>query len=144
MGELNQHIESFEDLEAWKEGRKLRTRISKFVNTLPKDEKYRLVDQLIRASRSVTANIAEGYGRFHYQENIQYCRQARGSLYEILDHLLVALDEEWLNKKGYDSLKEQTIICLKLVNGYIGYLKLTKANIVKEYEIEYSTDTINH
>lgn len=143
MGKLNQHIESFEDLEVWKESRILRKRVSKFVSTLPKDEKYRLVDQLVRASRSVTANIAEGYGRFHYQENIQYCRQARGSLYEILDHLLVALDEEWLSEKGYDSLKEQTIISIKLVNGYIGHLKRSKANIVKESEVNYTVDPNN-
>ncbi len=143
MGKLNQHIESFEDLEVWKESRLLRKRISKFVKTLPKDEKYRLVDQLIRASRSVTANIAEGYGRFHYQENIQYCRQARGSLYEILDHLSVALDEEWLSDKGFDSLKEQTITCIKLVNGFTGYLKRSKTNLVKESEVEYTTDTNN-
>lgn len=144
MGKLNQHIESFEDLEVWKESRILRMRVSKFIDTLPKDEKYRLTDQLIRASRSVTANIAEGYGRFHYQENIQYNRQARGSLYEILDHLSVALDEAWLNEKGCDSLKEQTITCIKLVNGYIGYLKRSKINIVKESEIKYSTETANY
>ena len=143
MAKLNQHIESFEDLEAWRESRLLRKRVSKFVDTLPKEEKYRLNDQLIRASRSVTANIAEGYGRFHYQENIQYCRQARGSFYEILDHLLVALDETWLSDKGYTLLKEQTITCIKLVNGYIGYLKRSKANVVKESEIEYNTSTYN-
>ncbi|MBO6523359.1 MAG: four helix bundle protein [Balneolaceae bacterium] len=143
MGKLYQNIESFEDLEVWKASRLLRKRISKFVDSLPKDEKYRLSDQLIRASRSVTANIAEGYGRFHFQENIQYCRQARGSLYEIIDHLLVALDQDWITQKGYDSLKKQTISCIKLVNGYIGYLKRSKANYVKEADIKYSTDTIN-
>lgn len=74
---------SFEDLEIWQLARKYRQQISAFVKALPADEKYRLSDQLTRASRSVTANIAEGYGRFHYQENIQFCRHARGSLLAI-------------------------------------------------------------
>ena len=57
-----------EDLEAWKKGREFRKEVSKFCKTLPKDEKFRLLDQLVRSSRSITANIAEGHGRFHYQE----------------------------------------------------------------------------
>ena len=62
-------MKSFKDLEAWKKGRVLRGDISALTKTFPVEEKFKLVDQLIRASRSVTANLAEGYGRFHYQEN---------------------------------------------------------------------------
>ena len=74
---------TFETLDVWRKGRELRIVIRNLTITFPREEKYRLADQMIRASRSVTNNIAEGYGRFHYQENIQYCRQARGSLYEL-------------------------------------------------------------
>ena len=66
---------NFEDLEVWKECRELRLRLSEIVKTFPNDEKYRLTDQVIRASRSVTANIAEGHGRFHFQENISEKRK---------------------------------------------------------------------
>tara|TARA_A100000171_G_scaffold27947_1_gene26040 strand:- start:176 stop:355 length:180 start_codon:yes stop_codon:yes gene_type:complete len=59
-------MKSFKDLEAWKKGRVLRNDISALTKTFPVEEKFKLVDQLIRASRSVTANLAEGYGRFHY------------------------------------------------------------------------------
>jgi len=69
-------VKNFEDLEIWKQSRVLRNEIAVLVKTFPAEEKYRLADQLIRASRSVTANIAEGYGRFHYQENIQFCRHS--------------------------------------------------------------------
>ncbi|WP_421978552.1 four helix bundle protein [Roseivirga seohaensis] len=86
-------MKSFKDLEAWKKGRVLRGDISVLTKTFPVEEKFKLVDQLIRASRSVTANLAEGYGRFHYQENIQFCRVSRGSLTEIQDHITVAYDE---------------------------------------------------
>ncbi len=53
---------TFETLDAWKKGRELRIEIQKLTVSFPKEEKYRLVDQMIRASRSVTNNMAEGYG----------------------------------------------------------------------------------
>lgn len=76
---MNETKSTFETLEVWLKGRELRNKTSKLTKSFPSEEKYRLIDQMIRASRSITANIAEGYGRYHYQENIQYCRQARGS-----------------------------------------------------------------
>jgi four helix bundle protein len=100
--------------------------VSKLVNTLPPEEKYRLVDQLIRSSRSVTANIAEGHGRFHYQENIQFCRQARGSLNEVFDHSITALDEEYINTSQLEGYREIFNQSLKLLNGYILFLKKKK------------------
>ena len=117
---------SFKELEAWKKARELRKEISLLVKTFPAEEKYRLVDQMIRASRSVTANIAEGYGRFHYQENIQFCRQARGSLTELQDHIIVALDEAYINteiENGFDNKIEE---CIRILNGYINYLIKSK------------------
>ncbi len=92
------------DLEVWKKGRIFRNEISKLVSQLPAEEKYKLKDQLTRASRSVTANIAEGHGRYHFQENIQFCRMARGSLIECYDHLTVALDEQYIDQSNYKKL----------------------------------------
>ncbi len=63
------------ELESWKSARQLRIAISDLVKSFPADEKFRLKDQIIRSSRSIPANIAEGYGRFHYQENIQFCKR---------------------------------------------------------------------
>ena len=84
----------FRELEVWKESRNFRKSVSELVKKFPEFEKYKLVDQLLRASRSITANIAEGYGRYHYQENIQFCRHSRGSLMECMDHLICAMDEQ--------------------------------------------------
>ena len=72
-------MKTFEDLDCWKKATTLRRRLSKLVKRFPQEEKYELVDQITRAARSVTANIAEGFGRFHYQEYAQFCRQSRGS-----------------------------------------------------------------
>ncbi|HMS65767.1 MAG TPA: four helix bundle protein [Ignavibacteria bacterium] len=117
---------TFEDLEVWKKGRELRLRLVQMVKTFPKDEKYRLGDQIIRAARSVTNNIAEGYGRFHYQETIQFCRHSRGSLYELIDHLIICLDENYIDEGKFIDFKSQTFTVIKILNGYISYLKKQK------------------
>ena len=116
-------MNSFEELEVWKSSRILRNDIWKLTRQFPKEELYRLSDQLIRASRSVPANIAEGFGRFHFQENIQFCRQARGSLFEILEHIICAYDNEFINEKEYQDYRNQIFNCIKILNGYIFYLK---------------------
>jgi len=116
----------FETLEVWKEARIFRIMIIDLCKRLPPEEKYRLIDQLKRSSRSVTANIAEGYGRFHYLDNIKFCRDARGSLNETFDHLTVAFDEEYINEESLHKYKQQFLKVLRLLNGYIGYLKKQK------------------
>ncbi len=119
---------TFETLEVWIKSRDLRNKISILSKSFPSEEKYKLVDQMIRASRSVTANIAEGYGRYHYQENIQYCRQARGSLYELIDHVYVALDENYIEEEIYNKLKLEILEIIRLLNGYIKYLSKRKSS----------------
>ena len=116
----------FRELEIWKLARELRREIYLLCKKFPNEEKYRLADQLIRASRSVTANIAEGYGRFHYQETIQFCRQARGSLYECLDHLTVCLDCNYINEKQFKYFETNVFNILVKLNAYINYLKERK------------------
>lgn len=116
-------IRSFEDLNCWKLGRNLRNEIKEFIKTLPSHEKYELYSQMRRASRSVTHNIAEGYGRFHYKENIQFCRTSRGSLYELLDQFITALDEDYINEQNFKEYQKQIMECLAVLNGYINYLK---------------------
>jgi four helix bundle protein len=120
IGKKERKTATFEDLDVWQKARILRKDISNLVKKFPEEEKYKLVDQMLRSSRSVTANIAEGYGRFHYQENIQFCRQSRG---ELLDHLTVSLDEDYINEKTFNKFKEQIFGVIHLLNGYIKYLK---------------------
>lgn len=133
-------VKTFEDLNCWKEASKIRKELNVLVRTFPSEEKYRLTDQIIRASRSVTANIAEGYGRFHYQENIQFCRQARGSYYELIDHLIIAHDENFVSKDNLESFKEKIYTGITILNGFINYLIKAKSenkNMVSEPDLHY-------
>ncbi|MFC1830320.1 four helix bundle protein [Thermodesulfobacteriota bacterium] len=116
----------FRDLETWQRCRDIRRKIWLLCKKFPAEEKYRLSDQMIRASRSVTANIAEGYGRFHYQENIQFCRQSRGSLYELIDHFDVAVECEYLDDDEAEKQIQEIKIAIRVLNGYIKYLKNRK------------------
>jgi four helix bundle protein len=117
------NMDGFEDLEVWKKCRQLRIEISELLKGFPLDEKYRLIDQLKRSSRSVTANVAEGHGRFHYLDNLKFCRNARGSLNEILDHLVCACDEKIIDADQLKYLRERYSECFRLLNGYIALLK---------------------
>lgn len=123
---------TFEDLEIWKISRRLRNEIREIIASFPKEEKYSLTDQILRSSRSVNANIAEGFGRFNHQENIQFCRIARGSLFETLDHLICANDCHYISDEQIALLRIEIEQCLKLLNGYIAYLKKAKANQITQ------------
>jgi len=117
---------SFTELEVWKQARKIRIFITATSKKFPVEEKYRLVDQVIRSARSIGNNIAEGHGRFHYQDNIRFCIIARGSLSETLDHLIVAFDDKIITENELQLFKIEYESCLKLLNGYIQYLKKKK------------------
>jgi len=116
-------IRSFEDLDCWKVAREVREFVRQIVRGLPKEEKYRLGDQLTRASRSITANIAEGYGRFHYLDSSKFFSNARGSTYEVLDHLITAADEGLIDSKALEQARRLLESAIKLNNGYTKYLK---------------------
>lgn len=114
---------SFEDLELYKAAREYRKRIFCLIKKLPAHERYNLESQMRRAATSITNNIAEGHGRYHYQENIQFLRISRGSLEEILDDLNVCLDERYFPEAEIKLLKIEGFELLRKINGYIAYLR---------------------
>lgn len=121
---MNSPVRSFEDLECWKAGRELRLFVVReIVPKLPAHEKYQLRSQILSAARSVTANIAEGYGRFHYLDNSKFCSNARGSCCEVLDHLITAQDEGMIDENLLTIGRAKVGSALKLINGYMSYLK---------------------
>lgn len=124
-------IESFEDLFVYQKAREFSRKIAELVKGLPANERNKLRDQMTRARRSITNNLAEGYGRFHYQENIQYCRQSRGSICEIIDDLIECRDENYIEGEKFNSLKEEAYSLMKILNKYIGYLQKAKKEFSK-------------
>ncbi len=110
---------SGKDLEVWRAARELRKEIYRLARGLPDFEKFGLASQLRRASTSVTANLAEGFGRFGYEENAQLCRQARGSLYEVRDHLTTCVDEGYLEVTEGERLDKLAQTVARLLNGYL-------------------------
>jgi len=121
-------FKSFEDLECWKTCTEVRRFITGLVKKYPKDEKFALVDDMKRAARSTTHNLAEGFGRFHYQENIQFCRVSRGSLYEIIDQIITSKDDGYITYEEYEKGRALIAKPLPLLNGYIKYLSKQKNN----------------
>ncbi len=120
-------IKSLETLEAWRKAKEFALRVYReALPPLPSEEKWNLNQQLRRSALSIPANIAEGYGRFYYQDNIRFCYIARGSLEETLSHLVIAYEIKFIPKSLFDSLDQDGEKLTQLINGYIGYLKRSK------------------
>lgn len=119
MEENKPKISSFTSLFAWKEAHKLTLFIYKELQEFPDYEKFGLSDQLRRSVSSISANIAEGFGRHTQKDKIHFYYIANGSLTETQNHLLVARDLKYLSEKNFKEIAEQTIITSKLINGLI-------------------------
>lgn len=118
----NLHL-GFVDLEVWKKARVLKVEIMALTVTFPKEEKYRLTEQIIRSIRSVNANIAEGHGRLTNKDQIHFCVIARGSLSETYNHLIDAFDSEYIDEDILFYFKKLIVEVVRLLNGYIAYLR---------------------
>ena len=120
-------ISGLEKLDAWCKARDLAVRIHKEVlPLLPSEEKYALSQQLRRSSQSIPANIAEGHGRFYFQDNVRFCYIARGSLEETLSHIVYAYKVDYISEIIYKSFAVDGESLNRLINGYIGFLKKSK------------------
>jgi four helix bundle protein len=126
---MNTDVEAFrtfEDLEVYQAAREFRKTMYAVNRRLPAFEKFELASQIRRAAVSLTNNIAEGHGRYHYLEQIKFTLQARGSLQEPIDDLKVCGDEQSLPANEVAALKQQGWRVYQLINGYIRYLRERK------------------
>lgn len=114
---------SFEQLDVWSKAHQLTLEVYKATDTFPHQEKFGLTSQFRRAAGSVAANLAEGNERKSAKEYLQYCYQAKGSLIETANHLLLAKDLHYLQDETYFELREQIIAVKKMLSGLITYLK---------------------
>jgi len=125
-------VKDFTDLEAWQLARELRKRVYELSQKFPTQERAVLTNQIRRAALSVTANIAEGFGRYSFQENLQYCRQARGSAYELRDHLTTALNAGYLSQEVWQAADQFAQRVIQVINGYIRSTQARKRQQGKE------------
>lgn len=115
-------FQSFEELEVWKEARALKKSIRQLTDTFPPEEKYRLTDQIIRSSRSVGIQIAEGHGRQTNADEKRFCIIGRGSLSETLAHLIDAYDEAYITEETLNEYRLKVKTVERLLNGYMRWL----------------------
>src|SRR5437868_15443695 len=97
--------QTFEDLEVYQMAREFRKAMYRVAKQLPESEKFGLASQVRRGAVSLTNNIAEGHGRYHFLDQIKFVLQSRGSLEEIMDDLNVCEDEHYLDAKELFSLE---------------------------------------
>ena len=115
-----------DDFELYRVAREFRKNVYGVIKQLPVTERYCLGSQMRRAAVSVTNNIAEGHGRWHYQENLRFCRIARGSVDEVLDDLNVCSDEGYADSSTVSQLKSEAYSLINRINGYMAYLRRTQ------------------
>ena len=120
-------VSGLEKLDVWCKARDFAVRVHKeILPLLPAEEKYALSQQLRRSSQSIPANIAEGHGRFYFQDNVRFCYIARGSLEESLSHIVYASKVGYIPEELYKSVIANGENLTRLINGYIGFLKKSK------------------
>jgi four helix bundle protein len=137
-------INSYRDLDVWKQSRQLVKFIYQLSKAFPKEEQFGLINHLRRAAISVPSNIAEGTGRNHKKDSIQFFFIARGSLYEIETQLIIACDLEFISEDQLREILIQVTRCKKLLNGFINYFQKQTNNdqpiTINEQSENYGND----
>jgi len=123
---MKKEIKNFYDLDAWKQAHILVVEVYRITENFPKEELYGIVSQLRRAVSSITANIAEGFARYHFEDKIRFYYQARGSAAEVQNFLLIARDLKIINDEICKKLGEKSKEVQKLINGLIRSIEKQK------------------
>ena len=138
-------IKNLESLETWRKAQAFALRIYREVlPLLPAEEKWGLCQQIRRSATSIPANIAEGHGRYYYQDNVRFCYNARGSLEETLSHISFCYQTGYVAENVYREMEQDGESLSQLINGYISYLKRSKQGASEpgsNYVIHDSTES---
>lgn len=116
-------INKFTDLIVWKESHDLVVMVYLQTKLFPKEETYALVDQMRRAASSITANIAEGFGRHSYKEKVQFYYMSKGSLLELMNFFYISKDVGYLNDRDFERLYSLSVAIEQLLSKFISKSK---------------------
>ncbi len=116
---MGNKIQNFYELDAWQQGHKLVLDVYKITAAFPADEKFGIISQLRRAASSITANIAEGFDRYHFNDKIRFYHQSRGSVGEVQNFMILARDLKFVEGSVLKDIMEKCICVRKLINGMI-------------------------
>ena len=141
-------VSGLEKLDVWCKARDFAVRIHReIIPALPAEEKWSLAQQIRRSAQSIPANIAEGHGRFYFQDNVRFCYIARGSLEETISHIVFAYKVDYISEITYQEITANGESLNRLINGYIAFLKKSKQGANEpgaQYSVhELSTDYIS-
>lgn len=112
-------IKNFTDFDAWKKGHELVLIVYQITKNFPKSEIYGIISQMQRAATSITANIAEGFSRYHYKEKINFYYNARGSVSELENFTYVSRDIKYLSLLQVKNIINLCNDTRRLINGLI-------------------------
>jgi four helix bundle protein len=126
------NYKGYKDLECYIKARELRIFISELVKQFPGQEKFLLVAQIIDCSRSISRNIAEGYGRYTFSDTRNFFIISRGSVTETMEQLATAFDEKYITEEELKTGEDKCEHVFKLINGYIAYLDKSKKQSLQQ------------
>lgn len=101
---MEDRYKGFNDMPVWKHAMDLAVQIHELTQTFPKREEYGVTGQLRRAALSVSANIAEAFGRYHHADKLNFYYGSRGSLTETLSHLTYCLRVGYIRDNRFKEL----------------------------------------
>lgn len=122
--EASLSMNNLEKLEVWCRAKEFAIQIYReIIPLLPPEEKWAMAQQIRRSACSIPANLAEGHGRYYYQETIRFSYIARGSLEETYNYLVLAHEMGYIKDEKYREIVALGEKLVRLINGYIAYLK---------------------
>ena len=126
-------IERFEDIQAWQKARELNREIYEITKDAHFSKDFSLRDQIRRASVSIMANIAEGFGRRSKKELSNFLNMAHGSAAEVQCHLYIYLDQNYINQEDFQILFEKGEEVSKMIQGFMNYLSKLEIKELKSH-----------
>jgi four helix bundle protein len=117
---------SYKKLNVWILSMKTVREVYDITRLYPKDEQYGLTSQTNRAAVSIPANIAEGLGRNHKKDTIQFLHISRGSAYEVETLLNIAQMIDIIDEEKYKKANEILENNIRVINGFINYMEQKK------------------